>query len=127
MGPITGLAPLAPTPNPSRRREGDEKGKLEGFAVTQFSATLPEIGAFAMKPSERAAKARIELEGAILDYLEAHPDGAINSQIARDLGLESDFGGRQKNYLSYSILGGLMTRGLVKRETIQGKKPFKLA
>jgi hypothetical protein len=78
-----------------------------------------------MKPSEKAAKARADLEDAILDYLKARPEGAINNQIARDLGLRSDFAGRQKNYLTYSLLGGLMTRGLVKREDVGGKKPFK--
>ncbi|WP_299322950.1 hypothetical protein [Parasphingopyxis sp.] len=80
-----------------------------------------------MKPKERAAAARAELEQAILDYLRNHPEGAINNQIARELGLESDFDGRQKNYLSYSLLGGLMKRGLVKREDVDGRKPFKLA
>lgn len=80
-----------------------------------------------MKPSEKAAKARAELEEAILEYLGQHPEGAINNQIARDLGLESDFDGRQKNYLSYSVLGGLLKRGLVVREQVDGKKPFKLA
>lgn len=79
-----------------------------------------------MKPSEKAAKARAELEDAILEYLKAQPEGAINSQIARDLGLESEFAGRQKNYLTYSLLGGLMTRGLVKRDTVEGKKSFRL-
>jgi hypothetical protein len=79
-----------------------------------------------MRPSERAAKARAELEQAIIDYLESHPEGAINNQIARDLGLESDFEGRQQNYLSYSLLGGLLERGLIKRETVGGKKPFLL-
>jgi hypothetical protein len=78
-----------------------------------------------MKPSEKAAKARADLEDVILEYLKARPDGAINNQIARDFGLESDFAGRQKNYLTYSLLGGLMTRGLVKREDVGGKKPFK--
>ena len=80
-----------------------------------------------MRPSEKAANARAELEEAILEYLRQHPEGAINNQIARELGLESDFDGRQKNYLSYSVLGGLMKRGLVKREEVNGKKAFKLA
>lgn len=80
-----------------------------------------------MKPSDKAAKARADLEDAILEYLKAQPEGAINNQIARDLGLESDFEGRQKNYLTYSLLGGLMKRGLVKREDVDGKKPFKAA
>ena len=77
-----------------------------------------------MKPSEKAATARADLEDAILEYLEARPEGAINNQIARDLGLESDFEGRQQNYLSYSLLGGLLKRGLIKREAIDSKKPF---
>ena len=80
-----------------------------------------------MKPSEKAAAARGELEDAVIEDLRQHPEGAINNQIARDLGLESDFAGRQKNYLSYSVLGGLMKRGLVTREEIGGKKPFKIA
>ena len=80
-----------------------------------------------MRASERAKTARAELEHAILDYLRERPDGAINNQIARDLGLESDFQGRQRNYLSYSVLGGLMEKGLVTRETVGTKKPFKLA
>lgn len=78
-----------------------------------------------MKPSDRAKAARTELEQAILDYLAERPEGAINNQIARDLGLESDFAGRQKNYLSYSILGGLLKQGSIVREELDGKKPFK--
>ena len=77
-----------------------------------------------MKPSERAKAARKELELAILEYLRDRTEGAINNEIARDLGLESDFEGRQKNYLSYSLLGGLMKKGKVKRVEVDGKKPF---
>jgi hypothetical protein len=78
-----------------------------------------------MKPCDRATAARLELEKAVLEYLAQRPEGAINNEIARDLGLESDFDGRQKNYLSYSILGGLMKQGLIVREEVDGKKPFK--
>lgn len=53
-----------------------------------------------MTPSERAKSARAELEQAILDYLADKPEGAINNEIARNLGLESDFNARQRNYLS---------------------------
>jgi len=78
-----------------------------------------------MKPSDRAKAARAELEVAILDYLKARPDGAINNEIARDLGLVSDFADRQKNYLTYSLLGRLMKQGKVIRAEVDGKKPFK--
>ena len=80
-----------------------------------------------MNPNEKAQAARKELGQAILDYLATCPDGAINVEIARDLGLESDFQGGQKNYLSYSILGDLLKQGLIVREEVDGKKPFKLA
>ena len=78
-----------------------------------------------MKPSERAAAARAELESAIVDYLKTRPEGAINNEIARDLGLESDFNGRQRDYLSYSLLGGLMKKNRIIRVEVDGKKPFK--
>lgn len=80
-----------------------------------------------MKPSERAKTARCELEQAILDYLKTRPNGAINNEIAKELGLESDFEGRQKNYLSYSLLGGLLSSGKIKRVIDGGRKPFILA
>lgn len=78
-----------------------------------------------MKPSERAKAAKLEMEAAILEYLAGRPDGAINNEVARDLGLESDFQGRQKNYLSYSLLGGLLKQGRIVRVEVRGKKPFK--
>ena len=52
-----------------------------------------------------------QIETAILRLLEASPQGLRNSEIAESLGLRSDFQGRQKDYLTYSILGGLLARG----------------
>lgn len=51
------------------------------------------------------------IEQAILMLLEAHPDGLRNSQIADLLGLRSSIRDGQRNYLTYSVLGGLMARG----------------
>lgn len=79
-----------------------------------------------MKPRERAISARRELEAAILDYLKTRPNGAINNEIARELGLESEFEGRQRNYLSYSLLGGLMKLGLIERVHDGNRKAFVL-
>jgi hypothetical protein len=77
-----------------------------------------------MRLREEAERVRTELEDVIMRYLEARPNGAINNEIARELGLESDFEGRQKNYLTYSILGGLMRRGLVERRVEGSRKSF---
>ena len=57
---------------------------------------------------ERAEAARTELENCITDLLSLHQEGLRNSQIAKALCLESDFNGRQRNYLTYSLLGGLI-------------------
>ena len=51
------------------------------------------------------------IEQAILMFLEANPQGLRNSQIADALGLRSSIRGGQRNYLTYSVLGGLMARG----------------
>ena len=53
------------------------------------------------------------IEQAILMLLEANPQGLRNSQIADALGLRSSIRGGQRNYLTYSVLGGLMERGEV--------------
>ena len=59
------------------------------------------------------------IERAILILLDSHPAGLRNSQIADLLGLRSSIRDGQRNYLTYSVLGGLMARGEVvqNRET----------
>ncbi len=53
------------------------------------------------------------IEDAILRLLDANPQGLRNVDVARALELRSDFPGRQRDYISYSVLGGLLARGLV--------------
>ena len=53
------------------------------------------------------------IEQAILMLLDAHPSGLRNAQIADLLGLRSSIRDGQRNYLTYSVLGGLMARGEV--------------
>ena len=57
-----------------------------------------------------------QIEEAILNLLETHPEGLRNVEIADLLGLRSDFKGGQRNYLTYTILGGLLERGTVSWE-----------
>lgn len=56
------------------------------------------------------------IEDAILMLLEAHPQGLRNAQIADALGLRSSIRDGQRNYLTYSVLGGLMARGAVAQD-----------
>lgn len=53
------------------------------------------------------------IEQAILMLLDDNPQGLRNSQIAEALGLRSSIRDGQRNYLTYSVLGGLMARGEV--------------
>jgi hypothetical protein len=56
------------------------------------------------------------IESAILMLLDSYPDGLRNSQIADLLGLRSSIRGRQRNYLTYSVLGGLMDQGKIAQD-----------
>ena len=51
-----------------------------------------------------------QIENAIIELLESHPEGLRNADIANALDLRSDFRGRQRDFLTYSILGGLVTQ-----------------
>lgn len=64
---------------------------------------------------ERAQLGLEFLKSAILELARANPDGISNSDAASLLGLRSDYRGRQKDYLSYSVLGLLLREGRVKR------------
>ena len=53
------------------------------------------------------------IEDAVLMVLESNPQGLGNAQIADLLGLRSSIRNGQRNYLTYSVLGGLMAQGKV--------------
>jgi hypothetical protein len=70
---------------------------------------------------DRARQARAILEETIVDALDGQPGGFYNNELTRLLDLESDYEGRQSNYLTYSLLGGLLTDGRVKKEKRDGR------
>jgi uncharacterized protein len=65
---------------------------------------------------ERAQLGLQLLKTAIVDFTRANPSGITNSDAASLLGLRSDYRGRQKDYLSYSVLGLLLREGKVVRD-----------
>ena len=77
-----------------------------------------------MNPQEKAQAGLELLKEAVCDYLAEHPDGRANADIARALELESDFEGRQKNYLSWSVLGLLVNEDKVKYDERSGRKLY---
>lgn len=55
------------------------------------------------------------LKEAVLELAQANPEGISNADAASVLGLRSDYRGKQKDYLSYSILGILLGEGKIRR------------
>jgi uncharacterized protein len=66
-----------------------------------------------MEPQELAQQGLRQLKEAIVLLLAANPEGLRNFEIASALDIRSDHNGRQKDYLSFSILGLLMKSGEV--------------
>ena len=65
---------------------------------------------------ERAQLGLEFLKTAILELAKANPGGITNSDAASLLGLRSDYNGKQKDYLSYSVLGLLLREAKVERK-----------
>jgi uncharacterized protein len=64
---------------------------------------------------EKSQIALEHLKSAVFETTRANKDGITNYEVAKSLGLQSDYGGGSKNYLSYSVLGILMREGKIKR------------
>lgn len=64
---------------------------------------------------ELAKKGNLLIEDSIVNLLKLHPEGLSNSEIAYELNLESSHEGHQSNYLTYSVLGNIMARGIVSK------------
>jgi hypothetical protein len=69
-----------------------------------------------MTPKEKAAAGVAYIKDAILSYLAQHPEGLRHSEIFTALGLKSDYEGKQKNYLSWSVIGLLLAEQRVRYE-----------
>ena len=65
---------------------------------------------------ERAQLGLEFLKSAVVQMVKANPSGVTNSDVASLLGLRSDYNGKQKDYLSYSILGLLIRENKIERK-----------
>lgn len=64
---------------------------------------------------ERAQLGLELLKSSIIELARANPSGVTNAGVASVLGLRSDYRGKQKDYLSYSLLGLLLREGRIRR------------
>ncbi len=81
--------------------------------------TVNELRKIAMSGKE-------QIENAILELLKLYPSGLSNQDFVDKLGLASSHEGRQKNYLTYSILGNLMEEGLIYKDKSSNRPVYKL-
>lgn len=70
---------------------------------------------------EKAAIGLALLKDAVVELAKANPNGVTNADTAKALGLQSNYGGGAKDYLSYSILGLLMEDGRISRNDKLGR------
>jgi len=70
---------------------------------------------------ERAQLGLELIKSAVLELAQANELGISNSDAASLLGLRSDYLGKQKDYLSYSVLGLLMREGKLERKDEPGR------
>lgn len=73
-----------------------------------------------MESRQKAQKALTDLKAAVYEFIKAN-NGLYHAEIVRALGLESDFEGKQKNYLSWSVIGLLVNEGAIRYE-LKGKR-----
>ena len=85
------------------------------LAKLRTSVTVP------LGTREKAQIGLSFLKDAVLELAKANPKGILNSDAAKALGLQSDYAGGSKDYLSWSILGLLMREGKMRRDNTLGK------
>lgn len=69
-----------------------------------------------MSSREKAQAAVQMLKEAVLEVLSAHPSGLRHIEIVDKLDIHSDYLGKQKNYLCWSVVGLLMNDRKIRRE-----------
>ena len=62
---------------------------------------------------QKAAAALSQIEDAIIELLNRNPQGLSNIDVCNILDLKSSYNGQHKNYLSWSIVGRLLSQGRV--------------
>ncbi|WP_020650088.1 GIY-YIG nuclease family protein [Solimonas variicoloris] len=91
-------------------------GLLTNSVIPTGAATKTRRGVAV--PAGVVEKAQVGLDllkGAVLELAQANPEGITNSDASKVLGLQSDYAGGSKDYLSWSILGLLMREGRMVR------------
>jgi hypothetical protein len=84
------------------------------FDLQKGNSTMPLNSEIAKsRHFEKAQFGRAQIEEAILELLQTKLEGLSNAEVATHLGLETGATSGQKNYLTWSILQGMVQRQLL--------------
>lgn len=89
----------------------------------QPSGTLTRVPKNLIVPLGAREKAQLSLrmlKDSVLELAQANDQGVTNSEVVKALGLQSDYAGGSKDYLTWSLLGLLMREGKIAR--VENKK-----
>lgn len=73
---------------------------------------------------DKASLALDMLKAAILEFAKANPTGVTNADAANSLGLKSDYAGGAKDYLTFSVIGLLVSDGKLRRDDSLGRGKY---
>ena len=68
-----------------------------------------------MMSKQKAERGLRLVQDAVLDLLSEHREGLTNAQIANELGLQSDYEGHLQGYLSWAVMGLLLSANKVEK------------
>lgn len=92
----------------------DTGGPLTNMIVPSPLAGISESNAIIPQGVVERAQIGLNLmKAAVLELVRANSNGVTNGEAAQHLGLRSDNRGKQKDYLTYSVLGLLLRDGNV--------------
>lgn len=97
-------------------------GLLTNSVVPTGTAQVKDTGA--VVPHGAVEKAQLGLKllkDAVLEMAKANPMGVRNADVCKSLGLQSDYMGGSKDYLSWSVIGLLIRDGKLRRDDGLGK------
>ena len=84
--------------------------RVDNISISRSDLAAPE------EALKLARKGLQMLKKAILTFLAANPQGITNAQAARYLKLQSHFKGKQKDYLTWSVIGLLVNDDRITHE-----------
>jgi len=93
----------------------DTGGFLTNSVVPSGASRVRENVVIPAGAIEKAQLGVELLKSAVLELAHANVGGITNSDAAKTLGLQSDYAGGSKDYLSWSVLGLLMREGKMRR------------